>query len=342
MSRPHPSQSKRMIDRRSVLRGAAAGLAGAIAGVEPLRAQSGDENLLNQLIAMDDLELRKAVGTTFIQYLKCAPPIKATFFPDATAPDIKYDPRFTLGSSDPLVNAGYPLAEALIVWALANTSEYGFNKTANGPSAAKVVRTFCILDSGKGAVEHVADILYTSMFPQYVKSDGTTFAFFLDPGKRDHFTDLLAETLISDDFFNKAMARKKADPSNFPQYVYMQLFKISALIGYNNHVSDDPRYKNALNKWLPFINRQHWTKYQYLTIDKFSEQTFMPEVQAAITMPTVVSHHSGGTFCAGGSNARCHTDQIPDYNHGLGVEGWLLGPHVDASLFNRVAPDNKK
>ena len=343
MSQPHLSHSKRLIDRRSVLLGGAAGLAGAVAGVQPLRAQSSDEGMLDMLIAMDDLDVRKAVGATFLQYLRCTPPVKATFFPDATPPDVTIDPQFTTVSPDPLRNAGYPLAEALVAWALANTSAYGFNSTVNGQNAEHVVNGFCALNSGKGSVVRVSEILYTSLFPQRAKYIWTKFAWFLDTDKRDHFADLLSAALISDYFFVKAMARKKADPTNFPQYVHMQLFKLRTLLADVNSGSGDPRYKKVLDKWTPYLNGQPWTTYQYLTVDKFSEQTFMPEVQAAVGAATVVGRHSGGTFCAGGSNARCHTSYIDDYNHGLAVEAWLKGAHEAPSyIFTGTAPDNKQ
>jgi hypothetical protein len=198
----------------------------------------------------------------------------------------------------------------------------------------------------------IGDILYTSMFPQYVKagdkvtytrddgttfvSEGATFAFFLDQFKRDRFADLLADALGSDHFFAKAMARREADPANFPQYVNLQLYKLEKLIGENH------RHQNVFDKWAPFIRGRPWRRYQYITFDKFSEQTFMPEVQAAITAPTQVGQHSGASFCAGGPNARCHVEQIKDYNHGLAVEAWLKSPHIAAPIFTGTAPDNKQ
>lgn len=338
----HPSDSRRLIDRRSVLRGVTAGLAGAIAGVQPLQAQSVTEDELNQLLAMDDGQLRKDIATTFIQYLKCRPAVKATFFPDTTPPDIKFDRHFIDNRPDPISFYSDPVAEALVAWSLANTSSYGFNKTVNGQHAASVVKAFSSLKSPTQSVEKVSHILYVSMFPQTVKAVWTPFSFFLDRSKRNRFALLLADTMLSDHFFDKTMARKKADPANFPQYLHLQCFKLQTLIEDHDVVPDDPRFQKAFDKWSPYTAGQPWTIYQYLTDDKFSEQTFMPEVQTAIGAATVVSHHSGGSFCAGGKVPQCHSSQIPDYNHGLAVEAWLKGSHVEAQLFTGAEPDNKQ
>jgi len=207
----------------------------------------------------------------------------------------------------------------------------------NGQSAKQIVSAFCDLDSGP--VKQISEILYTSLFPQHAKSGETTFASFLASDMRSYFWKFLATTLLSDHFFVKAMARKEADPGNFPQYVYMQFFKLRTLMGPS--WAGDRFYKAALARYAPFIQGQPWTIYQYLTVDKFSDQTFAPEVQAAVGAATVVGQHNGDTFCSGGSNARCHTSRIDDYNHGLAVEAWLNGAHVSPNLFTGTAPDNK-
>ena len=158
---------------------------------------------------------------------------------------------------------------------------------------------------------------------------------------RSYFWKFLATTLLSDAFFVKAMARKEADPGNFPQYVYMQFFKLRTLMGAS--WGDDRFYKAALDRYAPFIQGQPWTIYQYLTVDKFSEQTFLPEVQKAVGAATVVGQHNGESFCSGGKVPQCHTSHIEDYNHGLAVEAWLKGAHVaPPNLFTGTAPDNKQ
>jgi hypothetical protein len=342
----HLSHRTRLISRRSALQGAAAGVAGAIAGVWPLRAQTYDERyearMLDALIAMDDVDVRKDVGTTFIQYLKCWIGVKGAFFADAKLPAI--DPQFTTGFPDPLRNSCFALAEALVAWALANTSSYGFNGTVNGQKAENRVKAFCNPQAGKGFVVRISEILYTFLFLHQAPSGSQNLAWFYFADKRggsesrSHYADLLSAALISDPFFTRAMARKQADSANFPQYVYLQLFKLRALAG----STSDPGYTKVFDKWNPYTDGRPWTTYQYLSFDKFSEQTFMPEVQAAINAATVVGHHSGASFCAGGPNARCHVTQIDDYNHGLAVEAWLNGGHLVPDLFTGATPDNKK
>jgi hypothetical protein len=284
-------------------------------------AGPAEDDLLEQLISMDDIGLRRDMGTVLQQSMRAGVDVRSTFFPNAPAPDY---------SSPGLDNLGNRSAIVLICMALAHTADYGFARTVNGAAADAELRT---LLGGNPAFQYIGLDIYMALFPDRVRSGSFRFADAL--AQWDYFYKAYCEAIASDAFFVKAMARRAADPRGFTQYVHLQVYKAKAL----SRGSDPSPLSPVLDRWKYYMSAAPWNVYEFMQYDRFSEQTFMPEVKARVGEQTKTV--SWMMFCQG--LGQCRAFPTTKYTYGIAVQSWLDQTRDKYPiLFTGQGPDNRR
>jgi hypothetical protein len=314
------------MDRRTFLAGAAsiaaANLVGQLGCASIAAAQHWHRKVvphtLDVLIALDDTPVRDYVGTVFLNYLRASPDVRAVFFPRAQGPAYP-------GPGVALVDE---VAVALVCWSLSQTSAHGFARTVDGNQARATVERR--LSPNDGEFQVVALQIYESLFPDLCSADGADFRDFLV--SREVWGKPFAETLSSDAFFTKTMGRFTGNPGGFTQYVDMQVYKAEQLAG------GTPEMEAVRKRWDPY--KGPWTVYERMQASSFSDQTFMPEVQAAIGQPTKTGRRAVDQFCQP-SSGQCRTIYEDVYTYGIAVANWLNEKRGRfGQLVTNNAPDN--
>jgi hypothetical protein len=312
------------MDRRTFLAGSTAMAAACTLGLRRASAQYPLDRVVNQLIAMDDMPVRKQVGTIFDQHLRASSEVRDTFFANAATPD--FAPPNMSGLSGFVGDT----AVSLVCWSLAHTSEHGFAQTVD-ETRSKAKLSAC-LSPGNGTFRMFSTGVYDHYFPELCRTADLKFGDAI--GKPD-IGKLFCQTVSSTQFRVKTMQRWGADPGDFKQYVRLIYYKADLL------APGTPELAEVVRAWQGDLAGGDLATYQFMERGHFSEQTFMTEVKAAIEQATEYGKHSTGTFCQA-SSGRCHTSWQPDYFYGVSVANWLdrqKGKY--AGIVTGQGPDNR-
>lgn len=287
-------------------------------------AAGSDDDAVNLLIAMDDTEVRKQVGVCFTAQLRASPAVHGTFFPGAPAAPVP------VPAGDNWVG---DVAAALVAWSLSQTSQHGFAGTVNKANAQGFVTLK--LDPSFDRFVAVASVIYGALFPNYCSANGVTFKTYLD-NQPDHWGQLLADRLVDTAFAAKEVLTYDADPAGFYQKLYLLFYKVQRLSpGQRDRVV---QYWDNLLKGKG--SHGPWTIYEYMQANKYSDQTFMPDVQTAINQQTVTATRTEVLGCQGGPAAHCTTTQVPSqYTYGIPVANWLSS-HRQYNFVSGNSPGN--
>ncbi|WNC12965.1 hypothetical protein [Brevibacillus brevis] len=273
-----------------------------------------EQDDINLLIAMDDHEVRKQTGACFTAQLKAHPAVHNTFFSHAGAPPVQArDTDGWIGKT----------ASALVALALAHTSQHGFARTVDGNKAKAVIAQTLQPDSD--AFVALARANYEALFPAYCSMNGVSFQRYLDD-KPDLWGQRLAARLTDPVFAAKEVLTFDADPNGFYQKLYLLFYKVHRLA---------PGESERVTKyWDELLQTKSahspWTIYEYMLASKYSEQTFMGEVQSAINQSKVTGTRTETLGCGGGMAAHCTTTQVPSqYTYGIPVADWLHSSHYE-------------
>jgi hypothetical protein len=314
---------------------------------------------IDQLIAMDDAEVRKQVGESFRAQLRAHPAVNATFF-GAPAANPAPPPELTDFVGD--------VASALVAWSLATTTAYGFNATAdaalarayvngalNWPETAgvsmsmtanmteeqkesqrrRVARESKAIDN-QSKFRQLAWFNYGALFPQYCAKDGVTFQQYLD--KPETWGPAVADTLSSDAFIINRALSKTADPADFYQGLYHLLYKVyrlapsrldSVVAAWSaRKLADAAEERPWDTRFRPPVEKlaYGWTNYERMQAAYFSEQTFFSDVQNAVTRGTETGRRQDPRYTniafAGPVENRNRQEHI-DMLYGAAVVKWL-------------------
>jgi len=330
---------------------------------------------IDLLIEMGDSEVRKQVGEYFRAQLRSHPAVAGTFFPGATVPNPAPPPD--------LMDFVGDIASALVGWALSVTAAYGFNNTADGKKAMSYVTDALnwgsneyasVSISGAGTQEEkertlreyaerakvienqgkfkkLASFNYDALFPQYCAKGSTTFQRYLND-KPETWGGTLADVLASDNFIVKTALLRTADPTNFYQGLYLQLYKVyrlapsrleSVLSAWNRAKLVDlapPRPSGY--RFVPPIEKLtvSWTNYEWMQASNFSEQTFLSDIQNAVGSRTTTGRvwHSYPMSSHSATSYGYYTDE---YTFGKGVAEWLSQRRGKYEFLTSAEPSNK-
>ncbi|MEU1820252.1 hypothetical protein ABZ543_34500 [Streptomyces roseifaciens] len=217
---------------------------------------------------MDDKDVRVKTGERFVAQLQHASTVREVFLPLTKAPETPADAAW-VGDT----------AAALAAWALSQTSQHGFARTANRNAARAFVHAKLTPDNK--AFVALAQSNYHQLFPAHCATGLVTFGHFLhrDPLKWGH---RLADALTTDEYLRKELLRMTGDPHGFWQRLYLNFYKVTRLSPQESDRVHD-FWRQGLQGHAP---PTQWNIYQYMQAGRFSSQTFMPEVQAAINIKT--------------------------------------------------------
>ncbi|MFC0216271.1 hypothetical protein ACFFK0_28130 [Paenibacillus chartarius] len=273
-----------------------------------LTLKDASEDDLNTLIAMEDSEVRKQTGVCFTAQLRAHPVVHGTFFANEGGPPVQaQDPDGWIGKT----------AAALVALSLAHTSQHGFAQTVNEGSARAFLAS--TLRPEHAGFVALAKVNYEALFPIYCTYHEVSFKRFLDD-QPESWGKKLADRLTDKAFAAKEMLTFDADPNGFYQKLYMNFYKVHRLApGQSDRV---------MQFWDQLLKDKGthgpWEIYTYMQADKFSEQTFMNEVQSAINHSTVTATRTETLGCTGGPAAHCTTTQVPSqFTYGIPVAEWL-------------------
>jgi hypothetical protein len=316
------------MNRRSfVLRGSAAA-AGAWLGLPSLGVAAEDPDV-DLLVAMDDTAVRKKVGEVFMQCLRAA--LRNPFFP--AAPDPEYKP------TAPNTNLPDELAPMLVAWSLAHVPAFGFSGMVNEASVKGAVQRYL----GAGGAEPSDGVkafsldVYKHFFPALAliatcptcKTKEVTF------GSLQHKANIgprYCSVVASDSFYVKTMARRAADPKGFDQYVHLLLYMADVL-------APGTQGQAVYKRWDQMAGVP-WTVWEQILAIQLTEQTFLPDVQAACNRKEELSRQPGRTCVWHGICAPYGTDVF--YGYGASVENWVNQQKKKyAGAFTDNTPNNK-
>jgi hypothetical protein len=312
------------MDRRTFLAGGAMTAAACALGSRRASAQDANQWYVDQLLAMDDMPVRKQVGTIFDQQLRAHSDVKDTFFANAATPD--YAPPNMSGLSGFVGDA----AVSLVCWSLAHTSEHGFAQTVD-ETRSKAKLDLC-LNPNNMAFRLFSSGVYDHYFPELCRTPGLKFGDVI--GKLD-IGKSFCKAVSNGTFQVKTFQRWGADPGNFTQYIRLLYYKAELL------APGTPELAEVVRAWQAELTRGDWNIYQFMERGRFSEQTFMTEVKAAIEQATEYGRHVTGSYCQA-SSGRCHSTYQPDYLYGVSVANWLeqkKGKY--AGMVTGQGPDNR-
>lgn len=305
------------MNRRSfVLRGSAAA-AGAWLGLPSLGVAAEDPDV-DLLVAMDDTAVRKKVGEVFMQDLRASPAVR-TFFGTLGA---EYIP------SAPGTNLPDRLAPLLAAWSLSKVSAFGFSGMVNEAAVKRSIQDYL----GSGGAQPSAGVkafsldVYKHFFPTLCAAKGVTFGSLQ---QKANIGQRYCSVVASDSFYVKTMARRAADPNAFGQYVHLLLYIADVLAPGTQGQAVHKRWDQMAG--IP------WTVWEGILALQLTEQTFLPEVQAACNKKQPIQGRE--RVCVYHS---CGYVPVVKYAYGRPVEEWVdqVKPHHPRAFTNNRPIDN--
>jgi hypothetical protein len=332
---------------------------------------------IDQLIAMDDGDVRKQVGECFRAQLRSHPAVGPTLFPGAPAanPAPPAELRDFVGE----------VATALVAWSISSISSYGFNRTADAAKARTYVtdtlnwgseefafrttssagtqtdrdRAMLSFQKAQKVIDDqskfkkLASFNYDALFPQYCAKDGVTFQQYL--AKPNDWGPALADTLASDAFIVTRALSNTADPSNFYQGLYLLLYKlyrlapsrldavISAWVAHKLAEVAEPRPPGY--RFVPPIEklRYGWTNYERMQAAFFSENTYLSDIQDAVARGTETDRRTktrSHPVSPGGSTFNYPSYTEVDVAYGKNVAEWLSQRRGKYDFLTGEGPSN--
>jgi hypothetical protein len=292
---------------------------------------------IDRLISMDDSELRNQVGEAFRAQIRFHPAVSSTFFPGATAPN----PVPPLALAEYLGDA----ATALVSWSLSAASAYGFGRTANSSKAKWTVDAMLnpigpdpdwVGNIGvfREQFEQLAAHNYGALFGVHCAMDGVMFERFLKDNP-EGWGARLADAVTASAFLAQRALSKAADPSKFYQGLHLLLYKVERLApARRDGVAKIWEEKRLLEKVRPL-----WTIYEYMQANKFSEQTFLAEVQNAVGRSEITNRYTK-SYPMSSHSATVYTYEVVEYTYGKGVADWLSQRHGKYEYLTGAKPSN--
>jgi hypothetical protein len=292
---------------------------------------------IDRLISMNDGEVRKQVGESFRAQIRSDPAVSSTFFPGAAAPHPAPPPALAEYLGD--------AATALVSWSLSAASAYGFGRTADGGKAKWMVEAMLnplgpdsdwIGNIGvwRERFDQLAAYNYGALFAARCATDGVTVERFLKDNP-EGWGARLADAVTAPEFLVTRALSKAADPSKFYQGLHLLLYKVERLApGRRDGVAKVWEEKNLFEKVRP-----PWTIYEYMQANRFSEQTFLPEVQNAVGRSEITNRFTR-SYPMSTHSATVYTYEVLEYTYGKGVADWLSQRRGKYEYLTGAKPSN--
>lgn len=235
-----------------------------------------DKDGVNLLIRMSDNAVRQKVGEAFIAQMQNSSRVKSVFFPNPSALTAPLPPTLNDWTGQ--------VASALAALALAQCSGHGFGATVKSGEAQNFLNNN--LDPANNNFTTLAMSNYRALFPAYCTADHVNFATFLSGtyGEATRWGTLLADHLSSPSYINQEMIKLNAavQPDGWYQVFFANVYKLQCL--------NSVEVQRMLRAWEPQLKGKEqpckvlqWTVYEHMLTGKYSSQTFMGQVQKAIS-----------------------------------------------------------
>jgi len=283
-----------------------------------------DEDGVTLLIEMDDQEVKRQVGATFVAQMQDSPRVHHVFFQLALPP--------LRVVTDPVVDNWLGgLASALVALALAQTSSHGFRWTVN-PVAAQAFLAANLAPSTRMFSE-LAWSNYEALFPAYAQHSNVSYASFLGGvyGDRQRWGRALADRLASRAYIDQEWPKLTpgVGAGGWYQVLLANLYKVTRL--------DSSQRQRVVDAWQPhlpdsqLISMIPWTYYDHMLASSYNGDTFMGAVQSAVAITDDETRTLG---CQGGLGAHCTTETTTTFGAAVnrwlgdnrGLCGFILGP----------------
>jgi hypothetical protein len=294
-----------------------------VIGLRSLTVEAQDPDVdpdVDLLLAMNDTEVRKKVGDVFMQCLRASPSVRDTFF--AGTPNPEYSPPRWPENA---------IAVLLVAWSIAHVSSNGFSLAVKEDIVRQQLKWGL---APKMAVRYFSDDVYKHYFPDLCKAGEVRFR---DLANKQNIGQRYCEAVLRNSFYDKTLARLSADPTGFTQYIHLLIYMAKVL------ARGTPQVEMVNARWAGFANGP-WTINEYVSLARFSEQTFLPQVQTACAIKERIDSRTVTVGCRGGAGGGCSHATEVEYGYGLAVEKWINQQRKDRTrtgLFTSRGPDNK-
>ncbi|MGW0251975.1 hypothetical protein ACWDYH_35635 [Nocardia goodfellowii] len=270
-----------------------------------------------QLLAMRDNTVLTATSNLFNAQLKYSPAVRRPFFPYVSPPSTAAVEDRWLGE----------VAAGLAAWALSATSLYGFSRTIDARKARDYVEKR-LSDKSQEFLK-LARHNYVAEFPSKCARNGAAFEWYRKNNSAG-WGAKLADQLTDEAYIVKEVLCMYMGDPGFSQRLHLNEYKVKLL-----KPGEERRVEHYWKEKTAGHPRGEWRFYENMESNRYSEQTFLADVEYAVNVRTVTRWGFVPTIPRG-RPARVASEFI----FGAAVQTWLNDNRRRYPFITEAAPDN--